>query len=586
MFSLKRKSLMFMMGAFAASTALQSLNVSDAFAQATSQLSQGFVKGPGKRVSLTPKNNLEISSDETEIFGSLKGVVVVDAVTSVVDAGVNATGVETSSDVIPAGVIKAAEAYVGQPVSLASLDRMTRDMVIAFRNAGIPVVNVVVPPQDVTNSVVQILAVVGRVGKTTVEGDASNPEHYTADFPLEPGDVVSEEAVVNHLRWKSRRSHRRVDAIYSPGANFSETDIAFEVTETKPWSVFLGADSSGPGTSGEYRFFAGVIFNDLFKHDDEFSYQFSTSEEGTNGLAAHVLQYTLPVAKRADLQFTAAFVDSSSGNAVAGVTDGESEQLSVTYIRQLNRAFGFYWDGRIGFDYKSSDNSFEFGGGATTPGAQTDIGQFFGLVNGERVVGRKRTNVFAGIWSSPGDMFDNNDNAAFNAARAGATADYTYARLGIDHNVDFKNDWTLKLEAEGQISSDRLIASELFYLGGINTVRGFQENVVRGDSGIFASAELYTPVHEINKEGAGVKLRGFGFFDTGSVSVEGTPTVNEGNASISGAGIGISFATFDNDNPTSSIAGEVSYGWKVEDDVLNTRDTDDGQFHFRIISRF
>jgi len=69
MFSLKRKSLMFMMGAFAASTALQSLNVSDAFAQATSQLSQGFVKGPGKRVSLTPKNNLEISSDETEIFG-------------------------------------------------------------------------------------------------------------------------------------------------------------------------------------------------------------------------------------------------------------------------------------------------------------------------------------------------------------------------------------------------------------------------------------------------------------------------------------------------------------------------------------
>ena len=553
--------------------------VSLSHAQSADRLQQGFIKGPGNQISLTPKHALEISEDETEIFSNLIGIVIVNDPQSIIEAGTSAAGVELRGDVVPHAVGSAAHKYIGEPVSLASLDRLTRDMVLAFREAGLPVVNVVIPPQDVSNKVVQVIAIVGRLGDLTVEGNATDPSYYADGFGLAPGDVIDEDTVISHLRWKSRRVNRRVDAIYSPGAEFSATDIALDVKETKPWSIFIGADSTGPGTSGEYRFFPGFVLSDLWGKDHEFSYQFTTSEGGYDELAAHVLQYTLPVAVRTDLQLTAAFSQSYVKNAVVGASSGKSKQFGATFISQLDRKNGFNWDTRLGFAYKDSNNAFEFGGVAT-PGADTEVGQFFALLNGDRRNSKSATSLFAGVWHSPGDLFDNNTDAAFNVSRQGSTAKYTFFRAGLDHSVFLDNDWVFNAEIEGQYTGDRLIGSELIYLGGMNTIRGFQENVIRGDNGILARLELQGPSVSISQEdGVSDSLRLFGFFDIGSVSVNGTATPNEGSTSISGTGVGLTYAN------SKGLYAELAYGWKVHDSDLITNDNHDGQFHFRVIAR-
>jgi len=583
MFKLNAKLLM--RGASAALLAgvISFSSIDDVFAQSSDRLKQGFQRGPGDQITLTPRDDISISEDETEIFSSLSGLVITNDPANISDAGTSASGVENRGDAVPEEVIRAAQAYVGQPVSLASLDRLTRDMVLAYRDAGIPVVNVVVPPQDVVNDTVQIIAVVGRLGQVAVEGNPADEGYYTNDFALSQGDVIDEGTVVNHLRWKSRRANRRANAIYEPGSAFSETNIIFDVTEDKPWSVFFGADSTGPGSSGEYRFFAGAILNDLLRQDDEFSYQFTTSEEGIDGLNGHVFQYTTPVAARTDLQFTGAYFESSAEAGTVGISTGETVQLSATFISQLDRYNGYYWDARYGFEYKDSDNAFEFAGiDVAIPGVETEVGQFFALLNGDRADTKSRTNVFAGVYVSPGDLFENNDDVAFMASRSGTSADYAYARAGIEHVIFLPEDWIFSIEAEGQIASDRLLGSELFYLGGINTVRGFQENSIRGDDGVFARLELFTPGMPIFENGDTTdELRGVFFLDAGAVSINGIPDVGiEGDGEIAGAGVGISYTN------SAGISAEVAYGWKVDDDQFNTRDSDDGQFHFRVVTRF
>ena len=232
-------------------------------AQALDRITQGIQRKPNNEVRLSARDTIEVSGDETQVLPSLKGVVIVNSPGQVAEGGTSAAGVEVRGDVAPAEVVSAASAYVGAPVTLASLDRMTRDMVLAFRDAGLPVVNVVIPPQDVSNGVVQIIAVVGRVGNVEVAGNAANPGYYSEGFPLGQGDVVEEAAVLDHLRWKSRRFHRRVDAVYSPGDSFSATDLTFQVTEDKPWVVFFGVDNTGSGGVGDYRLFGGFSIGDL-----------------------------------------------------------------------------------------------------------------------------------------------------------------------------------------------------------------------------------------------------------------------------------------------------------------------------------
>jgi hemolysin activation/secretion protein len=55
--------------------------------------------------------------------------------------------------------------------------------------------------------------------------------------------------------------------------------------------------------------------------------------------------------------------------------------------------------------------------------------------------------------------------------------------------------WILSLHAEGQWASQPLISNEQFGLGGVNSVRGYQEGEVFGDTGWWLGMEQKTPPH-------------------------------------------------------------------------------------------
>lgn len=553
-------------------------------AQATERYQQGINRGPAQPVRLTPQAAADGSKDETELVSTLKGVIIVHDPSGVNQSGVSGSGVVSDPETVPAGVNAAAATFVGSPVSFASLDQLTRAMVIAYRKAGRPVVNVVVPPQDISNGVLQIIAVVGRLGEVKVEGETSNPEYYTEGFGLIPGDIIEEGAVLDQLRWKSRRAHRRVNAIYEPGSKFSLTNISFDVTETKPWSVFVGADNTGSkGGNGEYRFFTGFIVGDLWGLDHELSYQFTTSEELYSGLGAHVLSYTLPVASRTDFQAYGSYVTSSS-EAAAVTASGESYQIGGHFITQVPRFRGISADVRYGFVYKSSDNDTEFGGN-TVFANKTGVSNFYAQLTGNYSwAPRHRSNFSAGVWAAPGGIFGHNDDASISASRTGASANYIYLRSSSEHVYEFKNDVYVSLELQSQWTQDRLPTSEMFYLGGLNTIRGFDENAVRGDKGTLARFEVYTPrmmpmgEKATERFGAEDSLRFYGFFDVGHVDFNGTASgTRDLDTTIGGLGVGFTYQI------GNKVSLEAAYGWNVIDD---DNAGDDGQFHFRALRRF
>ncbi len=539
---------------------------------------QGIERKAPRTVKLAARSDQSVSTDERQIIASVKAIVIVSNPKDVKAGGTKATGVDVRGENVPDGVALAAEPYVGAAASAASLDRLTRDMVLAYRAAGIPVVNIVVPPQDVTNGVVQVIAVVGKLGKTSVEGNPSDPDYYLEGFGLEAGDVITQSAVLDHLYWKSRRSYRRLDAIYEPGKNFGETDIAFDVKETKPWSIFAGLDNTGSGGTGDLRIYSGFALGDLWNLDHEFTYQFTTSEKGLKNLAAHAASYTLPVLSRTDFQLSGSYAKTSADSG-PGTSKGKSWGLGGMFITQLPGFSNTTWDARYGFEYKNSDNSFEFGGAAAS-GNTTEVGQFFAQIVGQHAGAKSSTSFDVGVWAAPGGLFSNNDNAAFDASRADAKASYAYLRTNVDHTVFLPKDFLFNVEVEGQLASDRLNPSEMMFLGGLNSVRGFDENAVRGDMGVMTRLELYTPaVALFDRGGKSDALRAFGFFDAGFVDVLSPSSVGESSASLMGAGLGLTYQY------NQSVSAEVAYGWKVNSDD-QVADRKNGELHFRLMARF
>jgi hemolysin activation/secretion protein len=103
----------------------------------------------------------------------------------------------------------------------------------------------------------------------------------------------------------------------------------------------------------------------------------------------------------------------------------------------------------------------------------------------------------------------------------------------------FYTNWITSFRADGQWASEPLISNEQFGAGGVNSVRGYREGEVFGDTGWHLSLEQQTPPHVVGYVSSGVPLtiRGSVYTDyakTYLLDPQGRP----GNVELWGTGLG------------------------------------------------
>jgi len=89
----------------------------------------------------------------------------------------------------------------------------------------------------------------------------------------------------------------------------------------------------------------------------------------------------------------------------------------------------------------------------------------------------------------------------------------------FSQQLNWVTNWPTLFKADGQWASEPLISNEQFGVGGVNSVRGYHEGQVFGDTGWHVTLEQQTPSHLVGMVGNGVPLllRGTVFMDYAEV---------------------------------------------------------------------
>lgn len=442
-------------------------------------------------------------------------------------------------------------ADLGRPMTFGRLARIRRAVVQRFREAGQPLVDVYVPEQDVSGGVVRIAVASYRLGKVTARGNRYFSDSVlTGEMPLTSGESISEADVTSGLALLNLNPYRTVNVVYAPGAAKDSTDVVLETQDRLPLRLSAGYDNGGVSQLGRDRFFAGIDYGNLFGLDQEIGYQLTTNSDVFDGrpdifgganhprFVGHSFNYSAPLPWLDRVELFGMYAQGTPDLPDSYGQTGISAQLSFRYDLRIASSGQWQQQMQFGYDFKRSNNNLEFGGFQVF-GSNTHIHQFVIAYDATKTDALGQAAVNATLFLSPGH-FDGDDNdAAFNTSRLGATARYAYIQSSAQRDVAIGAGFSLYARGVLQWTPNTLLPSEELGLGGDTSVRGYEPYVVLGDRGWDLQTELRTPPLAFGT--TGTALQPFLFIDAGHAWNRIDEPAEQNNGSLVSAGAGLRF---------------------------------------------
>lgn len=361
-----------------------------------------------------------------------------------------------------------------------------------------------IPKQEITSGVVTFVIMNAKFEKIAYIGNRwFSQKKVQKALDLQSGETIDQDALLNNLAWLNQNPFHYTEAILSPGEKKGQTDIDILTKDRFPLRFYVGGDNTGVESTGRSRYYAGVTWGNAFFVDDLLTYQFSTNST-YNKFHSHSLSY------QSFLPWQHIFtLYGGYAKIHPDITDfdstGKEAQASFRYkvpFKPLYTQFQhqFYF----GFDYKyvTSDLFFiaEIDAPETVANKRVNITQEMLGYQLDWTPNKHQLTFCLELFGSPAEWIPHQSHHNYNAFRQHATPRYFYGTLALGEIYTFATKDSISALIRAQGSTNPLIPSEQFKLGGYNTVRGYEESVFVSDNGICANFELRArPLHLFKK---------------------------------------------------------------------------------------
>ena len=391
--------------------------------------------------------------------------------------------------------------FLSRPIATQLIADIKQEITQYFEEKKQSLIAIKIPDQKVTLGVIQITICTSCLGDLKVEcNDWTSSDLLKNYFKTDCGGRINDQLLRRDLEFMNRNPFRHVNAVLSPGKWDSTTDVTLLVEERRQLRLYAGADNTGVRTTGRQRFYAGLNWGKAFGLDHIFSYQY-TSSYNINEFQAHTMQYQafLPWMHVLNVYGGYSYVHPHLGFTPTTGNRGQSGQGSLRYTVPLMPMGSFTHEFTMGFDFKRTNNTIEFSDLFIHFSKNVNLTQLALEYSLEKTWSKCRLDFDLQGYYSPGRWLPDQSDVAYSALRPGAKNAYVYARGSLNTLFYLKHSWYLNFLFRGQGSSQKLLPSEQYCVGGYDTVRGYDQWQLNVDAAVLASAELRTPQIKVFK---------------------------------------------------------------------------------------
>ena len=411
-----------------------------------------------------------------------------------------------------------AQDYLGKSVTLQNLYELVEKINMLYQEKGFLTCRAFLPPQTIHAGEVQIRLVEGKTANVTIEGNKHTRESFIRNtFDLKSGEVTNTRQLNRKLQHFNGTSDVQARLLMKAGQNFGETDYEIVIYEPNNQSVMLYVDNAGYETSGKWR--EGIFYNyrSLTGRRDSLHANYLMS----NGTKAWDFGYTMPIGHhgtKLDLGYSANTSEQKKGELSSLGVKGKAHSISAAirvpfYVNQYSRY-------ETGLQFIRQESRTDFG-------TKTDERRHWvdDKIN-------RWTPYVSFIHYGDNQVFYHKHSVAFSrrddiAGERNSAAIYKFDSF---YQKRFSNAQSFLVRFDGQITSKKSLgSSNRYYIGGSNSVRGYEESFLGGEKGFSGSLEYQVPVTKDKR------LKVFPFFDFGYVS--GESVIDEKMLCSTGLGI-------------------------------------------------
>lgn len=430
--------------------------------------------------------------------------------------------------------------YQGKCLYAEDIEKLLADLLKAYIDRGYIAVRPYIQAQDLNNGRLELLIVEGKVGAVNLKDDGKQSVNLTTAFPFVKGSPLNLRDIEQGLDQINRLASNSATMEVSPGTEPGESIVNITNTQAFPVSASIAYNNLGSQSTGENQGSATVSIDNPLRLNDFFTYTRSQTlfePDQTRDSSSNSFFYSLPMGYWT-MQLSYSFSDYSTPvttSAATLVSRGDSENLRtelnwVAYRDQDQKLTTLMAISRKDSKNYLADELLSVSSRTLTI---LDLD-----VNWNRRFPGLTANLGLG-WGKGLDWFNalEDPDGIDEAAPHAQGSKFRYSG-GVQ--VPFtllSQEFSFSSQLTGQYALEPLFGSEQITVGSFYSVRGFNQNSLSGDRGLFVRYELSTALPKLPF--LEVTPRPFLGLDAGHI--EGYK--DSGSADFTGAAVGVRFAS-------------------------------------------